>query len=111
MKLLITVLNEPEKLNKVLENLEKNNIYGWTILESKGMANELLRNEEFAFFGMLRKCVKKEHASNTTLIIALKDEKVEIAIKAIEEIAGDFDEPDTGVLMVLPIEYIKGISK
>jgi len=110
MKLLVAILNEPNLLNKVLENLEENEIYGCTILESKGMANELLRNEEFAFFGMLRKCVKKEHANNITLLIALKDECVEKAISAIESITGSFSEPDTGILMVLPIELIKGLK-
>lgn len=110
MKLLITILNEPNLLSKVLENLEEHDILGCTILESKGMANELLHNEEFAFFGMLRKCVKKEHANNITLLIALQEENVEKAIDAIEEITGSFDKPDTGIMMVLPIEKIKGLK-
>lgn len=110
MKLLVTVLNEPNLLNKVLENLEEHEIYGCTILESKGMANELLRNEEFAFFGMLRKCVKKEHANNVTLLIALKEECLTRAIEAIEDVTGSFDQPDTGIMMVLPIELIKGLK-
>lgn len=111
MKLLITIINEPDLLSKVLESLELHNIKGGTILESKGMANELLNNEEFAFFGTLRKSIIKEHAKNLTLLFALDDNQIEIAINSIEKIVGSFDNPDTGIAIVLPIEYIKGISK
>lgn len=109
MKLLIAILNEPSLLSKVLENLELHNINGGTILESKGMVNELLRNEEFAFFGTLRKIVTKEHAKNLTLLFALDDDLVDIAIKSIEEIVGSFEQPDTGIAIVLPIDFVKGI--
>lgn len=111
MKLLITIINEPDLLSKVLESLELSGIKGGTILESKGMANELLHNEEFAFFGTLRKVISKEHAKNLTLLFALDDSKVEDAIISIERVVGSFDNPNTGIAIVLPIESIKGLIK
>ncbi len=111
MKLLITIINEPDLLSKVLESLELHDIKGGTILESKGMANELLRNEEFAFFGTLRKSISKEHAKNLTLLFALDDDKVDTAIKSIEHVVGSFENRDTGIAIVLPVDYIKGTIK
>lgn len=110
MKLLITVLNESQLLDKVLQKLAEQNIKGGTILESKGMGSELLRCEEFAFFGTLRKYVKKEHISNVTMLFALPEEQVELAVQIIESVVGNFDNPNTGIMMVLPIDYIKGMK-
>ena len=53
MKLLIIVLNKTECLEELLEEFGKNEISGASIIDSKGMIQELSDREEFdfSFFG------------------------------------------------------------
>lgn len=110
MKLLLVVLNKTEYLDTVLKELAENGVSGGTIVNSKGMGTELMRVEEFVFFGSLRRSVNPEHVNNLTLLFALEEAQIELAINCIEKIVGDFNNPDTGVVMVLPLEYVKGIK-
>ena len=71
MKLLIIVLNKTECLEELLEEFGKNEISGATIIDSKGMIQELSDREEFEcrFFGALRKLLNPAHKENKTIFM------------------------------------------
>ena len=70
MKLLIIVLNKTECLEELLEEFGKNEISGATIIDSKGMIQELSDREEFdfSFFGSLRNLLNPAHKENKTIL-------------------------------------------
>lgn len=110
MKLLVLILNNNDKIDPLLKGFSDAGIKGGTIIESKGMGQELMNVEEFAFFGSLRKIINPERASNHTILVALHNKQVDTALEVIKEKVGDLEDPNTGVLMIVPIEYSKGIK-
>ena len=85
MRLLVFVLNRVECLDELLAELAESGIQGGTILNSTGMANR-------------------------TILIVLKEEQVEGAMRIIRRVVGDLSQPDTGVAFTLPIDFTEGIS-
>ena len=110
LKLLIFVLNKNEKLDKLLKEFSINNITGATIIDSKGMARVLLHKDYEGIFGSLRYLIDEGHEDNKTLFMVVEDEKIKLIIDTIEKIVGSLDEPDTGILFTIPIDYIRGFK-
>ena len=109
MRLLIIVLNKVECLDRLLGKLGKNNIPGATILDSKGMAQELEAHDELRFLGSLR--LDPAHKENKTIFMVLPEEKVAAVSKIVNEVTGGLDRPDTGILFTVPIDYAEGLAK
>ena len=42
-------------------------------------------------------------------MIVLREDQVETAVQVIEREVGDLDQPDTGIVFTLPIDFIRGI--
>lgn len=42
--------------------------------------------------------------------MVLKDEDVERAVAAVEEVAGSFNTPNSGIAFTLPVDFVKGIQ-
>ena len=76
MKLLVIVLNKVECLDKLLTSFGKNHIPGATILDSRGMAQELGEHDELRFLGSLRLLMNPAHKENKTIFMVVPDEKV-----------------------------------
>lgn len=111
MKLLIIVLNKIECLDRLLTRLGKHNIPGATILDSKGMAQELESHDELRFLGSLRLLMNPAHKENKTIFMVLSEDKVAEVSRIVNEVTGGLDHPDTGILFTLPIDYVEGLTK
>lgn len=109
MKLLVFVLNKVEKLEPVLNKFEHIGIRGATVLESKGMAMALENYFDGSFIGSLRAVMEPDREENRTVFAVLKDEDVQKAVDAIEEVAGSFSAPNSGIVFTLPVDFVKGI--
>lgn len=109
MKLMIFVLNDISKLEAVLSKLEHDGIRGATILQSRGMAMALENYMEGSFLGSLRAVMEPDREENKTVFAVIKDDQTQIAVNAIEHIVGSLDEPNTGILFTVPIDYVKGL--
>ena len=110
MKLLVLILNKVEELERLLEQFERHNIRGATILHSCGMAMALESYMDGSFLGSLRAVMEPDREENRTILMAIKEEKIDEVIKIIDD-AIDLDSPNTGVLFTLPIDLIRGIPK
>ena len=64
MQLLVIVLNKLECLDKLLTALEEEHIPGATILDSRGMAQQLEGHDELRFLGSLRMLMNPAHKEN-----------------------------------------------
>lgn len=111
MKLLIIVLNKVECLDRMLTKFGKQNIPGATILDSKGMAQELEAHDELRFLGSLRMLMNPAHKENKTIFMVIPDEKVAAVSTIVNEVTGGLNKPDTGILFTVPIDYAEGMGK
>lgn len=113
MDLLVFVLNDHEKLDAVLEELEHSGIRGATVIDSTGMAKVLHpEEEEVPFFGAIRGLLNPtSRAKSNTILMVLEKTQVTVAIDAIERIVGDLNQKNVGVAFSIPVEFTKGLSK
>lgn len=111
MKLVTIILNKTECLEKLLETFKDNNMSGATIIDSKGMIQELSDNsEDFRIVGSLRELFTPAHTENKTIIMVARDEDIEAISCIVNEATGGLNKPDTGIMFTLPIDYLEGIS-
>jgi len=108
MKLLVFVLNKIEKLDALLEELANNQISGATIFRTTGMVRELMSRHELGIFGSFRHLLDADRKENRTLFMVVKTEQIAIIEKVIDQVVGNIDEPDTGILFTLPVESVRG---
>lgn len=112
MKLLVIVLNKIECLDKMLSRFSKNNIAGATILDSKGMAQELSGTDnDMRIIGSLRLLFNPAHKENKTIFMVTADDKVDEIIGIVNETTGGLDRPDTGILFTVPIDRVEGLRE
>jgi hypothetical protein len=110
MHMIMLVLNDPERLDAVLEAWEAAGLPGATIVESIGIRR--LReagtriHARFAFGhapGML------EEGHYTLLAVVPDEPSVQRCVTATEAVVGDLNEPDTGILAAWPLSLVKGV--
>ncbi len=112
MKLLVLILNKVELLDELLEELARSHIGGATILQSRGMAQELFHNslEDSSFLGSLRLLLDPDREQNLTVLTVVREEQVPVAVEIIERVVGDLDRPDTAVVFTVPVDFTKGMQ-
>ena len=105
--MLIFVLNRVEKLEPALNKLEHAGLRGATVLSSRGMAMTL---DKYCDGSFLRAMMEPDREENRTVFMVLKDEDVERAVAAVEEVAGSFNTPNSCIAFTLPVDFVKGIQ-
>jgi nitrogen regulatory protein PII len=113
MKLLIFVLNDVEKLDKLLKEFAKQSITGATVISSSGMVHELSKSNDetlASIVGSLRKLFNPNDTQNKTIFMAIKQEKVNDVVNIIESVVGSLDQPNSGIVFTLPIDFIRGMK-
>ncbi len=110
MKLLVLVLNRPDKLNTLLHELNDHEIRGATILESTGMAHTLMSDDDH-LFGSWRRFLDPNRKESKTIYMVLEDDKILKVIDIIESVIGALDKPDAGIVFTVPVDFVKGIVK
>lgn len=112
MKLVTIILNKTECLDELLEEFGNNSISGATIIDSRGMVQELYDHdhEDLFFLVSLRSLLAPTHKENKTIIMAAKDEDVKVISTIVNKVTGGLDKPDTGILFTTPIDYVEGIK-
>ncbi|HZW49110.1 MAG TPA: hypothetical protein VFF80_03115 [Bacillota bacterium] len=107
MQILVLVLSQYEKLDKLLIELKDEGIKGATVINSTGMA-QVLDQETDVFLGSIRTFLTPDREDNRTIFMALDEDKVETAKKVIHKVIGSLTEPGTGVLFITPVLYFEG---
>ena len=103
MQLLVIVLNKLECLDKLLTALEEEHIPGATILDSRGMAQQLEGHDELRFLGSLRMLMNPAHKENKMIFMVLDGEKVRTVSRVVNEVTGGLDQPDSGRTGQIPM--------
>ncbi len=109
MKLLIAIINDPDVVTDILDEFYQKDIRGATVMDSMGMAH--IMANYVPFFSRFAEFGEDPQRNKTIFAVVETDEIRQKAVEAIEEIIGDLDESDTGIVMTIPIDFCKGLSK
>jgi nitrogen regulatory protein PII len=108
MKLVVFVLNKEELLDDILAAYVEAGINGATVLDSEGMGRYL--SYEVPLFADFKEFMKGNKPYNKTIISVVSDEKVILELKKlIDKITGGLDQPGTGVLFTVPVDFAAGL--
>ncbi len=107
MKLLILFLNKEEYLNQILEAFLELDITGATVIDSVGMGRILAH--DIPIFAGFQNLLQDTRPGNKTIFSVISENKIETLTKEVEHILGNLDDPGNGVLLTLPIDFVKGV--
>ncbi len=109
MFLLVLVLNQTNKLEKILQKLYEAGITGTTVIDSQGWGETTMEN--LPFFGGIRSILSGKLSHNKVLFSVINsEEKTKNAIQVIETVTGDLEAGGKGILFTLPLHQVKGIA-
>ena len=112
--LVVLVLNEVDECNPVLEAWEAAGAGGITILESTGIGRvkRASYRDDLPLMPSLRELFKSEETHHRTLFSVVKDlDQAHALVAVTQEVIGDLDQPDTGLLFITPVVEVYGINK
>lgn len=111
MNILFLILNKTEYLDEILDKFVDIGIKGATILDSQGMGSALTNGgKDIPFFGGLRSLLDNARPYNKTIFTVIEDEEIlNAAVKSVQKILGDMEEPGVGVMFTLPVGKIYGM--
>lgn len=113
MQAFFLVLNKIECLEPILESMLENGFSGATILESTGMMRVLDsdQNVDLPMMGLLRHFYSPERKKSKTMFTLIQDDQKDKLLGIINKCVGGLDKPDTGIVFVLPVNYVEGVNK
>jgi nitrogen regulatory protein PII len=110
MKLLIFILNKEEFLEEVMEAYVEAGVPGATILDSEGMGRFLAY--EIPLFSDFKDFMKGNKPYNKTIISVIRDDlDISRLLRRVEEFVGPLDDPGTGIMFTLPVDWAAGLRK
>jgi nitrogen regulatory protein PII len=113
MHMLFFVLDDPARLDEVLDAWDAIGVTGVTIIESSGInRRKRARQVGTPFMAGINRLMSSQQESHYTLITIVKGEEVvSKCITAVEEIVGDLNLPNSGVLAAWPLPMVKGVPE
>lgn len=108
MQLLITVINDPEKVDDILAGFLDLGITGATVIGSEGMGRVL--THDLPMFAGLQALASGARPQNRTVFSVISDEKVDAALALLQKVAGNLDTPATGIAFVVPVTRVVGLA-
>lgn len=109
LQALFIVIDEPERLEEVLEILLECELRGATIIDSQGMAKVL--STRVPFFASLNGLLGEHKQNKTIFTLSQHPEKFERAMKKLSEKFRDFEEPCSGLMFTIPVINAVGLGK
>ena len=111
LNLLVLVTDNVDKCRAILEAWERAGVPGVTLIDTVG-SQRILNRDDLPLMVSLRTMLAGNEAPNRTLFSLIEDEAVlELAIRAAQEIVGDFVAPHAGIMFVVPVSRAWGVLK
>jgi len=114
MYLILFVLDNPDKLEDLLDAWEETGTGGATVLSSTGMhrLNAGVIRDDIPLIPGLDDFYKRVEDYHRTLFTIVKDdEMINKIVDATQSVVGNLNEPNTGILVVLPAAQVYGLEK
>jgi nitrogen regulatory protein PII len=110
MKLLVFIVNDENYLEEILEAYVEAGISRATILDSEGMGRFL--SYEIPLFAGFKDFMKGNKPYNKTILSVIEDEALlDQLVPLVEKTIGSLEQPGTGLMFTLPVDWARGISK
>jgi len=109
MRLLVLVLNKEEFTERVLEMFVELGVPGATIIETIGMGRVL--SQEIPIFAGFVDMMAGARPSNKTIFTLVDESAVQEVKEGVESVIGSLDEPGSGILFTVPVDYHAGVAK
>ena len=110
MQLLVVILKNEALMDDILKKLAEEGVKGGTILEGKGMGEELANMEDLPMFGTLKKLLRNDEDKTHVALFVIRDKLVVEARETVKSMV-NLKEPNTGIMFVVPITYVEGLGK
>lgn len=112
MFMVMYVLDNPDKLDAVLEAWDAVGVSGVTIIESSGIYRQQTKRRRIPLRYGFEHLVERAERGNYTLFTLVEGEDVvERCIAAVERVVGSLSEPNTGVLAAWPLSVVRGLPE
>ena len=115
MYLILLVLHDPCYCDEVMDAWDKAGVRGITILPSTGYArlkNKRSLMDDMPLIPRLEDFITKDEESNRTIFTVIQDESmIEKIVQVSQKIIGDFNNPNTGILIVVPVAQAYGLNR
>jgi hypothetical protein len=103
------VLDDPGRLDALLDAWHGDGIYGATILPSTGLhRRRAMAMAARAAAGLPRVVERAEEGHYTLLVVVDTEATVRRCLAVAERVTGDLDLPDTGMFVAWPLAVTKG---
>jgi nitrogen regulatory protein PII len=112
-QMVLLIISNSEQSPNVLEAWEATGVGGITILESTGMGKvrrAAIRDDLPMMPSLSRLFQHQEVRHRTIFTVVDSDEMVEKLIRVTEEQLGNLNQPDNGVMFVLPVSRVVGFA-
>jgi nitrogen regulatory protein PII len=112
--LVVFVLDDPDQCGSVLDAWEAAGARGITILESTGIGRIRRTGiiDDLPLMPSLRDLLQSREVHHRTLLSVVSDQGlVDALVAAAKQVVGDLDEAHTGLLFVVPVLEVHGLSR
>ncbi len=111
MYMVMLVLDDAHRLDKVCDAWQGIGVSGATIFDSTGVNRlRVARGVASPYVTDDNRVVGRELDSHYTLLVVVPDEDtVQACLAATERVVGDLDQPDTGIFAAWPVAVVKGL--
>ena len=107
-RLLVAVINDPEKVDEILSGFVELGITGATVLQSEGMGSVL--SHDIPIFAVLQTLISGSKPQNRMIFSVVPLERVDSVIALMQEIMGNLAAPATGIVFTLPVDRVVGLA-
>lgn len=107
-RLLVAVINDPEKLDEILAGFLEVGVTGATVIESEGMGHVL--SHDIPIFAGLQTLISGSRPQNRTIFSVIPSDKVDDVISLLQDVAGNLEAPATGIVFTLPLDRVVGLA-
>jgi nitrogen regulatory protein PII len=107
-RLLVAVINDPEKLDEILSGFLELGVTGATIISSEGMGR--LLSHDIPIFAGLQTLISGSRPQNRTIFSVVPENLVDASLELLQEVCGNLAAPATGIAFVLPVDRVVGLA-
>lgn len=112
MYMVMLILDDPERLDEVLEAWHNIGVSGVTIVETSSFFRRQGKHLGARYLFGFSRVVQQTEEGHYALMSVVPDEVgVHQCIDAAESIVGDLNEPNTGILTAWPLPIVKGVPE
>jgi len=109
-ELLICIINQEDKVERVLSSLAELGVTGATVIESRGMVGQL--PEDAPVLAGLKDLMARSRPGNKTILSVIESaEETDAVVKMVSGILGDMESAESGVLFTVPVTRALGLRR